>query len=75
MSSKYELIRTSFSYIRCVHSHFVQAQTLVIQSPLKCGENCIHLECLAKVTPLSLVMLYVTVDIKIVSYVYYVLYK
>ena len=55
---------------------FVQAQTLVIQSSLKIGENCLvpSMFC-KKFCLLSPVMLYVAADIKIALYLYCVLYK
>jgi len=51
----------------------VQPQTLVIQSLLKTCCNALNV--LQKFTPLSAVMLYVVIDVKCASYLYYVLYK
>jgi len=52
----------------------VQAQMLVIQSPLKLVK-IVKLNFLQKFTPVSPVMLYVAAYAKIASYFYYVLYK
>ena len=73
MSFSYEWI----SYESSVHIRSYKAQTLVIQSPLKIGRKLWNtLNVLQTFTPLSPVVMYITVDVKIVSlYLYHIRVK
>jgi len=63
----YELLNKSEAHLPSL----IQTHTLLIQLPLKFGENCEKgLNVLQKFTPLSNGMLHVAVDVKIVSYLF-----
>ena len=79
MSAGYRLfIRVKLVRVERSRS-LVQAQTLVIQSPLKIWwklwNTFITLNFFQKLTLISAIMLFLTVYVKIMSYLYYVLYK